>query len=88
MFSLECGVPQGFCLGPILFTLYRSKLFETVKTHLPEVHCYADDTQAYISLVRPAFSLKGMENRGYSFVDDNLKLNDDRRTEFLIIGTP
>ena len=24
----------------------------------------------------------------YSFVDDNLKLNDDRRTEFLIIGTP
>ena len=58
MFSVEGGVPQGFCLGPILFTLYRSKLFETVKTHLPEVHCYADDTQAYISLVRPAFSLK------------------------------
>ena len=63
--------------------LYRSKLFEIVKTHLPEIHCYADDTEVYISLVRPAFSLT---THG-KFVDDNLNLNDDK-TEFLIIGTP
>ena len=31
--------------------LYTSKLFEIVKTHLPEVHCYAlsDITQVFIS---------------------------------------
>ena len=66
-FSLESGVPQGSCLGPILFTLYTSKLFEIVKIHLPDVHCYADDTQVYISL-SPNFkpdqlsAVKGMEN--------------------------
>ena len=47
MLSVE-ELPQGSCLGPILFTLYASKLFEIVKTHLPEVLFYAD-TQVYIS---------------------------------------
>ena len=39
-FKLECDVPQGFSLSPTPFRLYTSKLFEIVKTHLPEVHCY------------------------------------------------
>ena len=41
--QLNQGVPQGSCLGPLLFTLYASKLFEVVKRHLPSVHAYADD---------------------------------------------
>ena len=43
------GVPQGSCLGPLLFTIYASKLFEVVKTCLPIAHAYADDSQLYLS---------------------------------------
>ena len=48
-FQLTHGVPQGSCLGPLLFTLYVSKLFDTIKGHLPHVHTYADDTQLYLA---------------------------------------
>ena len=33
-FGLECGMPQGSCLGPLLLTLYASKLFSIIKSHL------------------------------------------------------
>ncbi|CAB3977537.1 Hypothetical predicted protein [Paramuricea clavata] len=38
---------QGSCLGPLLFTVYASKLFEVVKHHLP--NAYADDTKLYLA---------------------------------------
>ena len=44
-FNVNCGVPQGWYLGPLLFTIYASTLFDILESHLPSVHIYADDTE-------------------------------------------
>jgi hypothetical protein len=48
-FELKNGVPQGSCLGPLLFVLYLSKLFQILEGHLPDAHTFADDNQLYVS---------------------------------------
>ena len=48
-FAVNTGVPQGSCLGPILSIMYASCLLRMVKSHLMNVHGYADDTQLYLS---------------------------------------
>lgn len=43
------GVPQGSCLGPLLYIICSSKLFNIIERHLPNSHCYVDDSQIYLS---------------------------------------
>ena len=94
-FKLECGLPQGSCLGRLLITLYTSKLFEIIKYHPPMIYYYADDSQVNISFspndrTEQLSVVRNMEDciRDIRFwmLNNDLKLNDDK-TEFLIIGT-
>ena len=42
-YNLGCGVPQGSYLGPLMFSIYVSKLFDIVERQLPIAPSYADD---------------------------------------------
>ena len=85
------------CHGPVLlYVIYAWKLFNIIERHLPDAHCYADDSQLYLSF-RPADGLSSqtdaiqamercIEGIQHWMVSDGLLLNDEK-TEFLLIGT-
>ena len=94
-FDLNCGVRQGSCFGPLLFIIYASKLFKIVEHYLPDAHCFADDTQLYLSFkplgnTAQADAIQAMEKCIDSerkwMIQDRLMINDDK-TEFLQVGT-
>ena len=93
--DVHYGVPQGSCLGPLLFSIDISRIFDIVSDHLPNVHCFADDTQLYLSFrsddqASQDAAVAAMEacirDVRLWMLQDKLKIND-AKTEFLLIGT-
>ena len=92
-FILEHGVPQGSCLGPVMFTQYSSPVFDVISCHEKQGHGYADDHQIYSScsagsldIARASMEICIGEIRKWML---SMKLNkmNDTKTEYIIIGT-
>ena len=83
---LECGVPQGSILGPLIYILYTKGIQSIVESHKINIHMYADDCQLYLAF-KSENQITAQENANNClskikiWMDTNyLKLNTNKTT--------
>ena len=75
------------CSSRLLLSIYTRKLFQIVERHLPQVHCYSDDTHLYVSFSTNRSADADIASKSMTdcisnirswMTSDNLMLNDNR----------
>ena len=74
VFELQCGVPQGSVLGPLLFNIYIRSVYKHVEMSGFTIKGFADDHQLYVSF-SPEFQ--------YHFLGDKIRLVLDKINEWM-----
>ena len=93
--ELNCGVPQGSVLGPLLYVLYTSPVADIIKRHNLTYYLYAHDTQLYVSFklgsddllssAKSSIEICVQEINNWMILN-GLKLNEEK-TELLLLSS-